>query len=194
MKKKISFAILSVFISLTAFSQHYGNLRDVRYEDDFSELKNEIHVNLLTSVFGLPEINYERFLESNFSLGLSVMASLDEPNDQELRALFVPFGRLYFGAENCAGFYIEGNTAIIIEKYRNYNFYYSSSSSPTYEITQSTTSFNSYTNFGLGVAIGYKFLTRNNWVGDIFGGAGRVFGDTRIEAYPRFGISIGKRF
>lgn len=197
MKKKISVFIFSILVGLTAYGQQVGQQvihdRNFEYEKDPMALKNEIHFNLLSSVLGLPEINYERFLESNFSVGMSVMASLDAPEKQDLRAAFIPFGRLYFGYGNCEGFYIEGNAAVVNEKYRDY-YYSSSSYSSTYDIQQSVTTLNSYTNFGLGVAVGYKFLTKNNWVGDIFGGAGRIFGDTNIDAYPRVGISIGKRF
>ena len=193
MKKKISFFIFSILVGLTAFSQQVVYSQEFEDEKEPMALKNEIHFNLLTSVLGLPEINYERFLESNFSVGLSVMAALDGPEKQELRSAFIPFGRLYFGYGNCEGFYIEGNAAVVSEKYRDY-YYSSSSYSSSYGIQQSVTTTNSSTNFGLGVAVGYKFLTKNNWVGDIFAGAGRIFGDTSIDAYPRVGISIGKRF
>ena len=195
MIKKISVLIFSILVGLTAYGQQVGQLvihdQNFEYEKDPMALKNEIHFNLLTSVLGLPEINYERFLESNFSVGMSAMAALDGPEEKELRALFTPFGRLYFGSGTCEGFYIEGNGGIILGKYRKYN-YYSSSYTDPYQ--QSSYTMTSYTNFGLGVAVGYKFLTKNNWVGDIFAGAGRVFGDSRIDTYPRVGISIGKRF
>ncbi|MFN8362160.1 MAG: hypothetical protein U0T85_00335 [Cloacibacterium normanense] len=31
--------------------------------------------------------------------------------------------------------------------------------------------------FGLGAAAGAKFLTKNNLIGEVYGGVGRVFGD-----------------
>ena len=49
-------------------------------------------------------------------------------------------------------------------------------------------------NFGLGAAAGAKFLTKNGFVGEIYVGAGRLFGSSDIEVYPRAGITIGKRF
>ena len=108
-----------------------------------------------------------------------------------MRAAFLPFGRLYFSNEHAAGFYIEANGGLILEKSKTYYYdYYSSYSG----VMQSAPTINTYSNIGLGVAIGYKFLTKNNWVGDIFAGAGRVFGESNIDAYPRVGITIGKRF
>ena len=51
---------------------------------------------------------------------------------------------------------------------------------------------------GMGLAFGWKYLSRNNWTGEIFSGAGRNFNydDEYIESkiYARIGISIGKRF
>ena len=191
MKKKISFFIFSILVGLTAYGQQVIQNRNFEYEKDPMELKNEIHFNLLTSVLGLPEINYERIMESNFSVGMSLMASLDPYEKQNLRAAFLPFGRLYFSNEYAAGFYIEANGGLILEKSKTYYYdYYSSYSG----VMQSAPTINTYSNIGLGVAIGYKFLTKNNWVGDIFAGAGRVFGDSNIDAYPRVGITIGKRF
>ncbi len=194
MKKKISVFIFSILVGLTAYGQQVIQNRNFEYEKDPMELKNEIHFNLLTSVLGLPEINYERIMESNFSVGMSLMASLDPYEKQNLRAAFLPFGRLYFSNEYAAGFYIEANGGLIIEKSRQYYYDYYNYSTPYSEYTQSTSTVNTYSNFGLGVAIGYKFLTKNNWVGDIFAGAGRVFGESNIDAYPRVGITIGKRF
>ncbi|MBP1664332.1 MAG: hypothetical protein H6Q19_1472 [Bacteroidetes bacterium] len=192
MKKKFGLFIFCFLITLTSFGQQqYTYQTDTKYGQDSEGLKNEIHFNLLTSVLGLPEINYERIMESNFSVGMSLMASLDPFEKQNLRAAFLPFGRLYFSNDYAAGFYIEANGGLIIEKSRLYYYDYYS---PYSGVTQSTPTVNTNSNFGLGVAIGYKFLTKNNWVGDIFAGAGRVFGDSNIDAYPRVGITIGKRF
>jgi hypothetical protein len=73
---------------------------------------------------------------------------------------------------------------------------YNSSISPfssMYQYDSYTSSYES-TNFGFGAAIGVKLLTRNNFVGELVMGVGRLFGKPQIEAYPRLGVSIGKRF
>ena len=46
---------------------------------------------------------------------------------------------------------------------------------------------------GIGLALGWKYVSRNNWVGELLMGGGRDFVN-KDEAYPRIGISIGKRF
>ena len=48
------------------------------------------------------------------------------------------------------------------------------------------------TGAGLGLAVGWKYLTRNNWVGEIYFGGGRDF--VNVGAYPRMGLTIGRRF
>jgi len=50
---------------------------------------------------------------------------------------------------------------------------------------------NAKTNFGLGAAVGAKFLTKNGFTGEVYGGVGRFLGNNRsIEAYPRIGITL----
>ncbi len=46
---------------------------------------------------------------------------------------------------------------------------------------------------GIGLGIGWKFVSKNNWCGEILLGAGKDFAHSG-EGYPRIGLSIGKRF
>lgn len=143
---------------------------------------------------GLPEINYERIIDENFGLGLAAAVSLEDVEDSNLRSLFLVYGRLYLGNDKPAtGFYIEGNTGLVLQKAINYydeTYYYSgyNYSSSAYGTSKT------YSGLGIGVAAGYKFITKNDWVGEFSLGVGRVFGNRVIDAYPRVGISIGKRF
>ena len=99
----------------------------------------------------------------------------------DLRLSFTPYYRMFFGQKKAAGFFIEANSIVV-----NYvdTIYYNGSTN-TYETK---------TGFGLGAAAGAKFLTKNNLIGEVYGGVGRVFGDNSLGAYPRFGITLGKRF
>ena len=150
--------------------------------------KNEIKINLLNAVLALPEINYERILDDNMGAGLAVSFGLGNEDDfSEYKFLVIPHYRIYFGKKQANGFFIEANAGLgnVRERYY-YNGYNNSSSA-----YDNTASFN----FGLGAAVGIKFLTLNGFVGEVYGGAGRFLGENRsIEAYPRIGISIGKRF
>ncbi len=185
MKKKLILLSSFVLVAFAAFSQSkYGQVLNADSYVKFP--RNEIRVNLLTSVLGLPEINYEHFVEDNFGVGFALQVSAENYQDMTLRAGFIPYGRLYFGNQLNAGFFIEGSFGVVAEKFDRYDFN-TSTGDPKITVINEI-------NMGVGVSVGYKFLTKNNWVGDVSIGAGRIFGNTIFEAYPRAGISIGKRF
>jgi hypothetical protein len=148
---------------------------------------NEIKLNLLYTVIGIPEISYERLLKDNMGVGISLFAAIDKSQDYNFA--LTPHFRVYFGAKKAAGFFIEGNAAVI-----------TSNSVNRYIILNGTTVYSDpsikSTNLGLGAAAGAKFLTRNGFTGEIYLGLGRIFGNDNggLEGYPRSGITIGKRF
>lgn len=145
---------------------------------------NELRLNLLMSIAGLPELSYERFIADNMGIGLSAAISLDKFENESMRSIILPYYRLYFGNKKANGFFIEGNMAMIGIK--EYDYISSYQSLPV------TTKYT--TNFGFGAAVGAKFLTRNNFLGEAYLGVGRLFGESSVGAYPRVGISLGKRF
>jgi len=149
--------------------------------------KNELKINLLTSVLALPEISYERILEDNMSVGISLAAGIGNEDDfSEYRFLAIPHYRLYFGKKRAAGFFIEGNAAVGSVREDHWDY-----SQNGFDVAYSS----NVVNFGLGAAVGAKFLTRNGFLGEVFAGVGRFLGSNRsIEAYPRIGITLGKRF
>ena len=164
MKKLIT--ILAVICSSLAFSQSENN---------------EFKVNILYTAIGMPELSYERLISDTSSVGASVAFSLDKKEDMDLRFSFTPYYRMFFGQKKAAGFFIEANSIIV--KYVDTIYY-----------NESTNTYETKTGFGLGAAAGAKFLTKNNLIGEVYGGVGRVFGDNSLGAYPRFGITLGKRF
>jgi len=149
---------------------------------------NELKINLLFTVIGMPEISYERILADNMGVGVSVFVGLD--NSLDYKFGFTPHYRLYFGAKKASGFFIEGNASVLTMR----DYYYNSAASYPYGSYGERTT---YTNLGLGAAAGAKFLTRNGFLGEAYLGVGRVFGDGsgyNEETIPRVGITIGKRF
>lgn len=155
--------------------------------------KNELKVNLLNSILALPEISYERLLEDNMGVGLSVAFGIGDAADDlsEYKFLATPHYRLYFGKKPAAGFFIEGNAGLASIRERYYVYSYNSINGFTLSSYEDKTKFN----FGLGAAVGAKFLTRNGFLGEISGGLGRFFGSNKtVDAFPRIGITLGKRF
>ena len=145
--------------------------------------RNELKVNILYTLFEVPEISYERMLGPDGGLGISVGFAIDE--DIGYRLGILPYYRFYFGKEYASGFFLELNT--ILASVREEEFigfggsYYA-------EETRFTA--------GLGVAAGVKFLTAKNWVGEVYLGFGRYLSsDSNLDlGYPRLGITLGKRF
>ncbi len=172
-----------LFVSLTAFSQRTHRVMGWKISRDIPQ--NELKLNLGTTIFGLyPEVSYERILNEDLSVGVSAGVALD-PDDYPVDFALTPYVRWFFGGNSTnlqkygAGFFIEANGALLSQKISYYDIY---------DSNNETSEFGA----GLGLALGWKYLTRNNWVGEFYFGAGRDF--VNDGAYPRMGITIGKRF
>jgi len=188
MRKLLVGTLFCACVFATSFGQNNA-------KDSIAGGNQELKLNLAMAVAGVPEITYEYFLEDNSSIGLSVGIGLDEPEDLSLRFIVTPYYRLFFGKKNNAGFFIEANAAVA--SYRDVYSYveYFYDENGNYQVVESEVFDEKSTNFGMGAAIGFKLLTRNNYLGELYAGAGRLFGDSNdIEVYPRVGVSIGKRF
>lgn len=180
---KRSIFLAAMLISLSVYSQRPGKVT-LEWGQKKEQMKaNEVKLNLATSIFGLyPEVSYERILDSDISVGASVGVGLND--DYILDFALIPYFRWFFGGSHAsmqkygAGLYLEANGAL-----------FSGDENSTYGYPESS---GSQTGAGLGIAVGWKYLTKNNWVGDFYLGAGRDF--VNDGAYPRMGISIGKRF
>ena len=190
-KAIISIAVL-VF-SVSVFGQKENSIVKVPTHQSDS-LKgtdqNELRINLMMAVLGLPELNYERYISDNMGVGLAVAISVEKASTMSLRSIFTPFYRLYFGNKKASGFFIEGNMAVVGQNQTISNYVYDQNGI-TYQTIVTT---RSTTNFGFGAAVGAKFLARNGFVGEVFVGGGRLLGESIDQAYPRVGICLGKRF
>lgn len=195
--KKILLALLFTATTVTAFGQKDSTARTIQKnaESIGQGGNNELKINLLNSILGMPEISYEHLLADNMGVGASAFVGLNNDIDLDFKFGFVPHFRVYFGQKKASGFFIEGNAGIITVKERYFNYEYLVSSYYSPETNYESTKEVSKTNFGLGAAAGAKFLTRNGFLGEVYLGLGRFLGENNsIEAYPRIGITIGKRF
>ncbi len=191
--KKITILCATLLISLSVSSQQRTrSFMGWHLAKDAPAQLNEVKLNLGTTIFGLhPEISYERILGEDFGLGASAGINLNS-DDYPLNFAFTPYARWYFGGSAAnlqkygAGFFIEANGSLFSERIPKTVFI----STDGYSGVTSNTE-NAF-GAGLGLGIGWKYLTRNNWVGEFLLGVGRDF--VNEGAYPRLGISIGKRF
>lgn len=185
MKKTILSALL-LALSSFAFAQQIDSLKKGALGN------NELKLNLPLAIAGIPEINYERILKDDMSVGVAILFGIED--DSEYKFGIIPNYRIYFGNKKANGFFIEGNMALMTTQERiDYGYLAYTDYAPGYEPDLSKR-FNTATSFGLGAAAGAKFLTKNGFVGELFLGVGRLFGNNYVEAYPRAGITIGKRF
>lgn len=156
-----------ILLGIIGFS---GIAQDTTSNTDFG--KNELRVNAFYTLFGLPEISYERILSNKTSFGLSLSIPLAYGNGYD--AIINPYYRLYFGNKKAAGFFIEGVGSIVYDKhYIDEEF-----------------------SLGLGLSFGGKFLNKKGWIGEInIGLIGHIINaHFNEQAYPRMGITFGKRF
>ncbi len=184
--KKNDFWTLIIFLMIGtyAFGQEQKDIKDdvISRSAPLKQLgNNEVRINIPMAIAGLPEINYEGFFTDNMGVGFAVSVSLEKPENMDLRYLFAPYYRLYFGKKKASGFFIEGNAALVGVNDRTH---YSGYSSEYYTSIH----------FGCGFAVGVKLLARNGFIGEVYLGGGRLFGDVYDGSYPRMGVCLGKRF
>jgi len=169
--KKTLLIVLALSMCHTVFSQRMVFVRP--------EATNEIKLNLATTLFSLPEISYERVWRNNVGLGIAARLTLSDNYDT--RYLFLPYCRFYFGETPIKSFFVEGNLGIM--GYRK----------NTSEYDPNTYSYKTETagDFGVGLAVGYRYVNRSGLVSEVFVGLGRT---TEDRIYSRCGVSMGKMF
>ncbi|MDR1517214.1 MAG: hypothetical protein LBS52_03800 [Dysgonamonadaceae bacterium] len=127
-----------------------------------NDKRNELKLNLLPTIFSF---HPEISYERILAQELSAGASLGFGGEwAEQTFAFTPYFRWHFGS-----MYNKAASGFFVEANASL-----------------------FNDAGIGFAIGHKYVSRNNWVGDLMFGAGRSFDGDGV--YPRIGISIGKRF
>lgn len=191
--RKVSIVLFILFLSNAVCLQAQEDLELTH--------RHELKLNLGSSVFfAFPEVTYEYLLSEDMSVGAAVGFGFDTKDSDGYKFKATPFLRWYFGDWSwfrsrgmrapATGFFLEANGAVGSLDIYSYDYFENYSSRYTFVKTMTTG--------GMGLAFGWKYLSRNNWTGEIFSGAGRNFNydDDYIESkiYARIGISIGKRF
>ena len=151
---------------------------------------NEVKLNIGSSLFAVfPEVSYEYILSDDISVGAALGYGFDTNGRGDYNFKTTPFARWFFSPgdrQPATGFFLEANGLMGLQDFYKYN-----------SSTESQMKY--YNNFvaGLGLAVGWKYLSENNWTAELFLGGGRYFiydNDAQNPQYGRFGISIGKRF
>lgn len=139
---------------------------------------NEIKLNLAHAVFlEAVEISYERLIGQKSTLGLSLGYPWSIHGNYRFDFQAIPYYRFHFGRKRAKGFFLEGHLA-----------FYSEETDPFAR--------ESVFGLGTGIAFGQKFVINGVWIIEAYlgGGINHINTDKINNGYPRFGLSIGKRF
>lgn len=149
--------------------------------------RNEIKVNALFLVLGAVEATYERLINDDSGLGVSLFLVSEEDFDTSFS--ITPYYRAYFGKKPAAGFFVEGFSMISTGKNGSYyNYDYNTNSSYYVEGKK-------YSDFALGFGVGSKWIHKRGFLFEINGGIGRnLLNDNSPEIVGRGGIILGYRF
>ncbi len=183
--KQIATFIFGMAFATTALAQEKEKIT--------GDGNNELKINMAYFVFEIVELNYERILMDEFSVGVGASYWFDKYADIDF--VVNPFFRFYpiDTRRRAATFFIEGNAGIIGGTDRFYTYEPYDPVTGPYPVQ--TYHEKSFVRGGAGVAVGAKFLSKNHFIGEAYLGIGRIFGaEGYTDTYPRAGINFGKRF
>jgi len=153
--------------------------------------KNEVKLNSVMLLAGAFEAIYERNLNEESSVGVSVFVAFDEDSfDESYNYYISPYYRVFFGKKYAAGFFLEG-FGMLNSFENNYYTYENTLNSPPVFIEEDET------NFALGIGLGGKWLTSGGFVFELNGDVGRNLFDVNDEdnqLVAKFGFNLGYRF
>lgn len=156
-----------------------------------SQSKDELKINAFNLItFTYLDVSYERLLNEESSMGVSVLFNIGEDNeilDYFRNFSITPYYRQYFSKQYAEGFFVEGFGMLNAGEDYYYSFDDQGNESKSGE---------TYTDFALGISVGGKFVTKRGFIAEIYTGLGRnLLGDeTAPEIVSRGGISLGYRF
>nr|WP_315198194.1 DUF3575 domain-containing protein [uncultured Flavobacterium sp.] len=166
-------------------------------KDTVSFKRNELKLNALMLLAGAVEVTYERLLNDESGVGMSLFASFDKDIDVKFSA--TPYYRFYFGKKPAAGFFAEGFG--MLNSYENQG--HSNYDYNTGVLTEVVPD-KRVVDFALGFGIGGKWVTKKGFVFELNGGVGRNlfnssndddnFYEEDYQIVGRGGFSIGYRF
>ena len=183
--------LVIILVSISSYAQENQN--------DGSIKKSELKLNAFNAIiFKSIDFSYEYLLDSESSVGVSLLFNLGDSNSQNFddspnyneKFAFTPFFRHYFSRKYAQGFYIEA--------FGMYNVQEDSYSIFDDDIFETVFVDGTSSNFALGMSVGGKFVSRKGFAFEWYGGLGRNLAtsndDIATEIVPRFGASFGYRF
>lgn len=196
--KKISLIFL-VFISLSTYAQSTENTSTDTIVSPILAKKNELKLDVLNlTAFGKLGISYERFLNQDFSIGITGMVfNKKSKNDDfliddtrtKIDYQVIPYVRYALSKSATNLYYLEGFINVNGGEYKELKTF-NNGSADYVLITR-----NDYNDVALGGAVGYKLYFKESFVLDLTVGLGKnLFQENSPSTVARLGINLGYRF
>lgn len=173
MKKALIFALL--LISTFGFSQ------ENKQEEIEPKKLHEIKLNAIFLVAGAFEATYERIINEETSVGVSVMLPFAKNVKESIKYYISPYYRKFLSSKYASGYFLElfgslnsMERSLLLEKSNKF-----------------------YTDFGLGIGFGHKWKTKAGFVVELNLGIGRnLFKDDEnlSSVFGKFALGVGYRF
>jgi hypothetical protein len=177
-KKYLITAMLFSFFAVNAQNDNSENRK-----------KNELKLNVLLPLTGALEGTYERNLNKNSSLGVSVFTVFNnDKSHDDLNYSVSPYYRRYFGKKFASGFFAEG-----------FGMLSSIDGKKIYDTNNSSifTEGSDVIDFSLGLGLGSKWVTKSGFIFEVNAGWGKLLFNadkTDHTQVIRLGFHLGYRF
>ncbi len=161
--------------------------------------KHELKANAFNLiVFKAVDFSYEYLIDSESSVGASLLFNLQDSDDDSYddgpyydeKFAFTPYYRRYFSSKHAWGFFIEAFGMYNVQK--DFDGIYDFDSNSYIDSGEESN------NIAFGISVGAKFVSRNGFIFEFFGGAGRNIYSSNdnyaSEIVPRLGATLGYRF
>jgi len=170
MKKTILVLNLLFFVSMNA-------------QENTNKNYTEIKLNVLSTSLGTVEMEFERTINSNSSIGVSMFSTFDDKGDAfsyDYDSGITGFYRYYLGKQYAKGIFFEG-----------FGMFHST----RYPIMNQVNGTEINNNLLLGLGVGYKCIFKNGITLQAnFSPGINLFDDEFEDNSGRAGISVGYRF
>ena len=165
--------------------------------------QNELKVNAFNLiVFKSVDFSYEYLIDSESSVGASVLFNLQNRDDRDFedgpiyneKFAFTPYYRRYFSSKYAWGFFLEAFGMYSVQEDNDEDYLFN----PVIDDYEYVYSDGTSNSLAFGMAVGGKFVSKKGFLFELYGGVGRnIFtsnNDIGTEFVPRLGTSLGWRF
>lgn len=165
--------------------------------------QNELKVNAFNLiVFKSVDFSYEYLIDSESSVGASVLFNLQNRDDRDFedgpiyneKFAFTPYYRRYFSSKYAWGFFLEAFGMYSVQEDNDEDYLFN----PVIDDYEYVYSDGTSNSIAFGMAVGGKFVSKKGFLFELYGGVGRnIFtsnNDIGTEFVPRLGTSLGWRF